>query len=318
MNELTTIPEGSEASDDAGNIRFIERKQALEPGTYWRFVGASDDDEDSDFEPGTVLLLLSVDSFEGKPHTITLATHPLNGGTGQIKYLVGDFLQVWEFAPDGEQVRERELRTLQQEIAEAQAEIIEGQVNPAIVAPAVEKDLLEWESKRQSENKEPDQQNAVVGGATAAPAPATPAAGTSLAVQRAGAGIRTDVGFIMENRLTQSDVQALKVMVEREAVIAESKARWLTQRTEAIAAKVQSMTPFFKEKAAVALAKTSDVRKFAEDLMKGIATLNLYTGVGVEVVKISEGASADRSEHLTLMQRKLFVEEELAVYADLE
>ncbi len=312
MNDLTTIPEEVDAPDDVGNIHFIERKQALEPGSYWRYTGTGDDAV-SEIEPGTVLLLLSVDSFEGKPHTVTLANHPLKGGDGWIKYLIGDFLKEWQFAPDGEQVREAELRALQQRIADAQTEIVEGQVNPAIVAPAVEKDLLEWESNRQSDHKQPDRQETGADGAEAAPVPGTV---TSLAI--AGAGIRTDVGFIMENRLTQSDVQALKLRVEREAVIAESKARWLTQRTEAISKMVTSMTPFFKEKAAVALAKTSDVRKFAEDLMRGIKTLNLYTGVGVEVVKISTGASAPRTERLTLMQRKLFVEEELAVYADLE
>jgi hypothetical protein len=94
-----------------------------------------------------------------------------------------------------------------------------------------------------------------------------------------GGRVRTDLDFVARNRLTQEDIAAMQVTIEREAVIAESKVRWLTTRTDAIATKVHAMTLFFKEKAAVAvavavataLAQTSEVRKFTRELMKGLA-----------------------------------------------
>ena len=40
-----------------------------------------------------------------------------------------------------------------------------------------------------------------------------------------GGDVRTDLAFVAEHRLTQDDVSAIRVTVEREAVIAESKVR---------------------------------------------------------------------------------------------
>jgi hypothetical protein len=47
-----------------------------------------------------------------------------------------------------------ELRQLQVEIAEANAEIHEGQVNPAPIAPDIQKDLAAREAKRETEANE--------------------------------------------------------------------------------------------------------------------------------------------------------------------
>ncbi|CAN7782388.1 hypothetical protein LJR175_008213 [Variovorax sp. LjRoot175] len=311
MNELATIPfTNDEANANDPDIRLIDRFQTLEPGHYWRRKGEATRNHSA----GVVLLLLDVVVFDGKPHTVHLATHPLAGGDGRFEILVSEFLDEWEFAPDGAEVRDRELRQLQMEIAEANAELLAGQVNPALIAPAIQKDLDAWTAKREESGKD-DADAARANGE--APLPLDePTAGSMLMVQ--GGRVRTDLGFIAENRLTQADVAALRVTVEREAVIAESKVRWLTTRTDAIATKVRAMTPFFKEKAAVALAQTSHVRKFTNELMKGLASLDLYTGKDVEVVTIKEGAPASANEPLTLMQRKLFIEEELAVWADLD
>lgn len=307
MNELATITLSSDDTYSSEGFRLVERFQTLEPGHYWRRKAESK----RGLPQGVVLLLLDVIEFDGKPHTVKLATHPLEGGDGRYEYLVGEFLDEWEFAPDGAEVRERELRQLQTEIAAANTELLEGQVNPALIAPAIQKDLDAWEAKRAEEARRAASESGEKPAALI-----NPTASSELMVR--GGQVRTDLAFVAEHRLTQDDVSAIRVTVEREAVIAESKVRWLTTRTDAIASKVRAMTPFFKEKAAVALAQTTHVRKFTDELMKGLASLDLYTGKNVEVVTIKEGAPAPAEELLTLMQRKLFIEEELAVWADLE
>lgn len=307
MNALATISHSSDDTYSSDDFRLVARFQTLEPGHYWRRKAESK----RGLPQGVVLLLLDVIEFDGKPHTVKLATHPLEGGDGRYEYLVGEFMDEWEYAPDGAEVRERELRQLQTEIAAANTELLEGQVNPALIAPAIQKDLDAWESKRAEEV-----QRAASESGERPAALVNPIASSELMVR--GGQVRTDLAFVAEHRLTQDDVSAIRVTVEREAVIAESKVRWLTTRTDAIASKVRAMTPFFKEKAAVALAQTTHVRKFTDELMKGLASLDLYTGKNVEVVTIKEGAPAPAEELLTLMQRKLFIEEELAVWADLE
>ncbi|MDH8292286.1 hypothetical protein QIG75_27625, partial [Klebsiella pneumoniae] len=72
------------------------------------------------------------------------------------------------------------------------------------------------------------------------------------------------------------------------------------------------------EMSAAALAKTEDVREYVDKLQSGIQSIFLYTGEGVEIVPVKKGESAARDIPLTFVQRKLIVEEELAVWADLD
>ena len=147
MNALATISHSSDDTYSSDDFRLVARFQTLEPGHYWRRKAESK----RGLPQGVVLLLLDVIEFDGKPHTVKLATHPLEGGEGRYEYLVGEFLDDWEYAPDGAEVRERELRQLQTEIAAANTELLEGQVNPALIAPAIQKDLDAWEAKRAEE-----------------------------------------------------------------------------------------------------------------------------------------------------------------------
>lgn len=298
--------------EDAGiSVERIERFQALEPGAYWRFVGPRE--EDDWVEIGLVLLLLDVELFDGKPHTIKLAGHPLHR-SGSSKWLVDDFLARWEFAEDGEQVRLRELASLQAEVGELQAELLAGQTNPEVLAPVVAKGLAEWEARR---IQDAGSKQRKLGKASAAATESAKASSVTVPTTTSGR-LRTDVGFIVDQRMSAEDVAKLRVTVEREAAIAEIKTTWIRERIDGLSSKIKAMTPFFEERSAVALAKTSSVRKYAEELMQGIASLDLYTGKGVELETLVTGEPAGREHPLAILQRKLFMDEELAAWADVD
>lgn len=283
---------------EAPEVERLERFQALEPGTYWRAKKAvkiphpSWEGHFDSIGKGTVLLLLSIECFDGKEHTAVFRCHPLDG-EGSYRLLVDDFLNNFDPAPDAEQVRARELAVLQKEIADIQAELSQAQANPALMTPEVNSELNKWEQGEKTGRKSKSK-------ALAAP----------------GTSIRTDIAMAMEQRLIPAQTHELRHIAAREAKRAELQAKWIKQRTSAITEKLEAMAPFFVEKSDVALARTSGMRRIAEDIMKGIESLDLYTGKGVEVHALAEGKPAPSSEPLTLMQRKLFMDEEFAVWAD--
>lgn len=299
-NELIPVAGDSESA----NIEQIERFQSLEPGSYWR--NAEDvtvDDPNwrghkTTIEGGLVRLLLDVECYDGIPHTVVLSYHPLEGN-GTFKLIVADFLASFEVALDAEEVRQREMLALQKEIADVQQELVDGQTNPTLIAPVIEQELAEWEKEKQGEDAKEGIES-------------TP---SNLPVL-AGGRLRTDVGFAIGQKLSDSDVRGMRRYAEREAKIAEVKTKWITERTDEIARKLSALTPFFKEKSAVALARTQGVRRYAEEIMKGIESLDLYTGKGVEVETIATGESAPENEPLTLMQSKVYMDEEFAAWAD--
>lgn len=308
MSNLTPIQPTT--ADDTNGHR-MERFQTMEPGTYWRAKADTEvnsstwKNHDNLVKAGTVLLLAAVDVYDAAAHTIVLAEHP-SIGEGSIRMLVHDFLNAFEYAPDGEAVREREIAAIHARVAEIQHELQEGQRNPAIMAQAITSGLSKWEAEKQDELTR-EARN------TGDHAPST-----ALVLSGVGGTMRTDIDFVLQNRLTTQDVVAMRLLAEREAVRAELTAKWMTTRTNEIASVLQSLAPFFAEKAQVALARTSSVRQYASELMKGIASLDLYTGKGVVIERIATGESAPREEKLHLRQAKLYADGELAAWADVD
>jgi hypothetical protein len=304
-------------------VERIERFQALEPGNYWRALRAVTiphprwpDSEDT-IDAGTVLLLLSIEYFEESPHTIVLRHHPLDGDPdGTYKLLVDPFLEDFELAMDGEEVRAQEMAAVQQEITDLQTVLITGQKNPAVLGPVVQEAVENWERDRQ-ERAAYDHERAVATGThqKSESAPIPPAE-PSQALMRPGERLETNVAAILAHRPTDAQLQAMRTFVERETVVARAQAGWITARNKEIGKKIETLAPFLAEKVAVALARTEAVQQYADNLMRGIQSLDLYTGKGVEIETICEGEPAPPTERLTLMQRKLFMDEELAAWAD--
>lgn len=113
-------------------------------------------------------------------------------------------------------------------------------------------------------------------------------------------------------------IEKLQAGAERALAVAERNSNWITTHTKEIAARTSMLVPFFQERASAALASTEEVMRYAMELRKGVQSLGLYTGEGVELKRLREGESAPRGEPLTLERRMVFLDEEFLVNLDAE
>lgn len=301
------------------NVDSLTRFQSLEAGQYWR---ALQEIVEEGIDAGTVLLIQSIRWVENAAHTIILRPHPLKIGktcylripneNGEIserwfkydehRFLVDDFLARFEFEPDFKRIREAEVADVQARVTELQQELVKTQATPALMADVVKDGLRELDEKQRKSGKEPAPALGV--GDPEGPGLVTLATGTVTGALNAG--------------VTPATIERMKALANREHQIAEVKAGWITGMTTRISETVAAMTPFYAEQAAAALAQTEEVRNYVTKLMRGIASLDLYVGKDVEVVAIREGAPAPSHVPLTFVQAKLMVDEELAVWTDID
>ncbi|MBY3158387.1 hypothetical protein HFO56_39500 [Rhizobium laguerreae] len=300
------------------DVQRIERFQSLQAGQYWRAkeqIGLQGIDKDE------VLLLESIKWVDDTAHTIVLRAHPLKYGTDgnheypdgeggtltrhinwrQHQFLLPDFLDKFEFEPDAEAVRTKELASVQAAIERKQAEMVEFSTKPDVVAKIVEEGLKAAEEKERAGN-----------GGTNLPALTTEAARVAAAVATGSVANALMAG------ITEQKIEMLKAAAGREHLIATIQSNWIAEHSKAVADTVGKMTPFYHEKAAAALAQTEDVRNYVAKIMSGVASLDLYVGKDVYVETVREGISAAKGEPLTFVQSKLCVDEELAMHLDVD
>ncbi|MEX3983762.1 hypothetical protein AB4Y45_32790 [Paraburkholderia sp. EG287A] len=103
-------------------------------------------------------------------------------------------------------------------------------------------------------------------------------------------------------------------MAQREGKIAEIRGQWLTEKVEHLGKVLKKLAPFYSEHAAIGTARAHEALGLAKEVEKGLRSLRLYTGDGVTVEQLAEGASAPADEPLTVYQRKLYMDEEFAVW----
>lgn len=281
MDALATI---NTPTDDFGTV---QRLRTLAPGVYWRAkkqVEWKHGCETHDFScpKGDVLLLINLECVDGQIHTIILRDHP-SRGDGTLRILIDTFLDHFEYEPDGERIRAQELAAIQGKVAELQHELTRVQSDPALLTAASE----EYRKRKPSQ--------------AALPAPSL---------------TTTNVSEALSLKITDADVAAIRLMAEDAADAAQAQAKWLTAATTEISETIAAMAPFFAEKSAAVLAGVQGVMDYARNITKGLESLDLYTGKGVVVETICEGEPAPAGEPLAIMQRKLMVDEELAVWAD--
>lgn len=278
----------------------------LEQGTYWR---ALEEIPQEHITTGMVLLLQSIRDVDNRAHTIILRAHPSlygrtvktesKGEDGQVKswyhreltehrFLVADFLRLFVLEPDYARIRQEEVSALQSRITDLQNELaLTDTASTPDLTEHINQGLRQWEEKKQL------------------PAGSSDAVASTQMVP-------------LSTALTADKVEEMKLAGERQHEIATLKANFIKLRSDEIAATATAMVPFFQERAAGALAKTEDVRRYVAKLQSGIQSLDLYVGTGVSVLRIREGESAPPEEKLTIMQRKLFADEELSVFADVD
>lgn len=109
-------------------------------------------------------------------------------------------------------------------------------------------------------------------------------------------------------------VEDMQKRAKHQIAVAQEAQKWVTTRTEKIGKLTDTLGDFFSERAMAARSSAAGVLAYAEHLSQGVQTLGLYTGKDVDVTVIKEGEHAPPHEPLTLMQRLLYVDEELAIH----
>lgn len=111
-----------------------------------------------------------------------------------------------------------------------------------------------------------------------------------------------------------SHAEEIGQRVENSLVVAQQRATWISERTKLIGKQVEVLSRFHQERAVAALASVETTIRQVEKIKKGLRSLKLYTGEGVEVETVARGAAAPSDEPLTIYQRRLFLDEELLVH----
>ncbi|HEP6431520.1 TPA: hypothetical protein VDB83_005852 [Burkholderia cenocepacia] len=317
-----------DAHDDA-SVDRVGRFQSLQSGQYWRAVVAI---AEQGIDRGTVLLIQSIRWADDRPHTVILRPHPSKIGRAvnleipqddgstrtkwfrydEHRFLLDDFLNQFEYEPEHQQIRNTEVRAVQGRVNALQAELIDTQSNPALLANVVDAGL-----RAQTEQAAPQDASAADAESTSTPCPSLPTAPSA-----ADSGIVSlttgTVANAIGSGITAERIAAMKAAASREHQIATIKANWIQSKTKAIADTIAELTPYYEEQAAAALAQTEDVRTYVAKLLQGIESLDLYVGKGVTVDTIREGTPAAPDVPLTFVQKKLAMDEELAVWTDLD
>lgn len=249
-------------------------------------------------------MIQKIDWVDQRPHTIILRSHPLvygqyveyefegkkkNGRFHTHTLLLNNFLENFEYEENYAEIRAEESSRIHGRVAEIQKELIEAQTNPDILAEVVATNLQEGEKQ-------------------------LPSVSVSQAKNIIGGGL---VGA-MSAGLTEANIEEVKAVIAREHKIAEIKSQWISKKTTEIATTLAKLAPFYEEQAACALAQTNDVREYVEKVLKGIESLDLYIGKNVIIKPVKKGQSAADDIPLSLIQKKLMVDEELAVWLEID
>lgn len=111
-------------------------------------------------------------------------------------------------------------------------------------------------------------------------------------------------------------IEKLSQTADKALAIATKQSNWIKEHAGLIAEKTQALLPFYQEKSSAALASTSEIMRYAANLQKGVQSIGLYTGQGVEVRRLAEGKSADPTQKLVIHREMLFMDEEYLVNLD--
>lgn len=274
----------------------FERFVTLEAGQFWKVIDASAYDE---VDEGETLLVFDVDYVDNAPHTIIVRKHPSKirqYRSDTFKVLVQDFLNDFEHVDikDAEKTREEEQQAIHGRMAHEQEELTKACSDSALLDNLVQRDMPEEEKQAQLPVIRQQLPNSVVGAIKS-----------------------QSVSALMVQGLNQDGVEQIKGALEHQRDVNVKRSEWITQKTMALSAIASELTPYFQEKAAIALAATTGMTKKVAELMEGIGSLNLYTLKDVEINTLVEGQGAPSSEPLTIAQRILYMDEELAVWADM-
>lgn len=332
--DTLALPAGGGAAQDG--FTRIESRNALEPGQYWRLTRSIPVDHPysksygkMNLHEGDLHLVTRLFEFEGTLHSITILEHPRNASSSGSFHthtlLTADFLSAFEPVPleEARVIRAAEQDQVMQEVQAVQQEMVQAQVNP-LALPAVQKAAQEAverfereeSAKTQTEVKDKLLRQADLRRIHRRAARRSEANGNPLAVRKATISDRLDV--MISEGVTSDGVRDLQLEAGRRLAIAQATSTWLEERSRKMGEILKRLTPYISEQGQLALAGASSAIDRVTQIERGITSLKLYTGDGVDVIPVREGAPAPTHEPLTVMQRKLAMDEELAVWVDVE
>lgn len=308
MNDIITPNENEKPSIDK-----IERFYSLASGQYWR---ALNDIVDHPIKQGDMLLIERIDWVDNMQHTIVLRTHPSIYGKHvdytnkngiecgasftSHKFLADDFVRNFQFEPDHQVIRNAEIAAVNAEVEAHRQLLNDAQINPDIMNDILAKEFAK-EVKESSSSKN------------------LPVASASMEYSPEIVSMVTgSLANAIDTGITETKIVEMKAAANRELQIAQAKGKWMTDQIQLVAKTIEKLTPYFKENAAASMAANHETIDHVSKLLIGIETLDLYIGKGVTVTTIKKGASAPADVKLTICQNKLFMDEELAVWSDVD
>jgi len=113
--------------------------------------------------------------------------------------------------------------------------------------------------------------------------------------------------------LPSGDVVAAQERIERGIAILEARSAWVSAKTGDMQHGMKIVQSYQEERVAQTLAGISGQRNLAESLLRNVHTMRLFLGEGVEVETLLDGEGAPATEQLHLMQRMLYMDEEIFV-----
>ena len=260
----------------------------LTPGTWWRLTDPDHEIAKRDWEPGVsppahgiILLLSDLHIVDGEVHAVSLHGHPLLR-MGRIKLLHDAFINAFAPCPEGEALRAAELAAMMGRIQMIGASMSDMPGDEALIAQFPPKP------------KTPD-----------------PAAGPSDTPENIPDSARAVQ--LPAALLPSGDVVAAQARIERGIALLEARSAWVKGKTDEMQHGMKIVQSYQEERVAQTLAGISGQRKMAEGLLRNVHTMRLFLGEGVEVDTLLQGASAPASEPLHLMQRMLYLDEEIFV-----
>lgn len=109
------------------------------------------------------------------------------------------------------------------------------------------------------------------------------------------------------------DIKQIKESAKALTEVAKNQANFIKGKNELITKATKKLAHLYQEKSTQALASVDGTMKFVQKLNIGVETLDIFTGKGIGVHKVSEGEPASIDEPLSFYQRKLYFDEEVFV-----
>jgi hypothetical protein len=254
----------------------------VSPGSWWRLGSDQHDLHNRSWRDGyglpahgLVLLVSEVRVIDGEIHTIVLNPHPLWKSTRNEMLLADDFFASFTPCDRGEELRDIEMGQLMGRISDI------GTTMNNIPEDHLLREMY-------PDEVEPDTD-----------VPSLP---------RTAGGAQVPAAL-----LPGRDILQAQTKLHSEIELMRLRQTWIQEQQAEMKLGWDIMTAYQNEKASAVMAGIAAKTEQAKSLLGNIHSMGLWLGDGVSVEKIVSGASADPEEPLHLMQRMLFLDEEIVV-----